>query len=95
MGAYQRQSWNKVLPVLQAAPEETRAAALNVHLETTLAKQRRLALHHTADAASKSLTSAISLRRHAWQRSAGINDDTRSHIEELPFEGMGLFNENR
>ena len=66
MGAYHMVLWNKILPVLQAAPEEIRASVLITHLEaTTLAKQQRLASCHTADNASESLASAIALRRHA------------------------------
>ena len=96
MGAYQRQLWSKRLPILQAAPEETRAAVLNTHLEaTTLAKQQCLASRHTADATSKAMTSAIALKRHAWLRSVGITDYARSHIEDLSFDSAGLFNEKK
>ena len=35
MGTYHRQLWNKILPILQAAPEDVRATALNTHLEAT------------------------------------------------------------
>ena len=53
MGAYNRQLWNKILPILQTAPEEVRTSAFNTHLEaTTLAKQQPLAARHTADANS-------------------------------------------
>ena len=45
-----------------------------------------------ADAVSKAMTSAIALKRHAWH-SAGIIDDAQSHTEDLPFDGVGLFNE--
>ena len=77
MGAYHRQLWNKILLVLQAAPEEFRASALNTYLEATpLAKQQCLASRHMADAASKPLASAIALRQHAWLQSAGITDDS-------------------
>ena len=76
--------WNKVLPVLQAAPEETRTSALNAHLEVTaLTKQQRLASRHRADAASKAMTLTIALCRHAWLCLAGINDDAMSQTEEL------------
>ena len=56
-----------------------------MHTEATrLAKEQRLASCHT---------SSIALRRHAWLRSSGITEDARSCIEELPFNGSGLFNE--
>nr|XP_020644694.1 voltage-dependent calcium channel subunit alpha-2/delta-4 [Pogona vitticeps] len=93
MGAYHR-LWNKILPILQTTPEDVRTAALNIHLEAiTLAKQQHLAAHHIADAASKSLVSSITLRQHAWVRSSRIMNDARTCIEELPFDGAGLFNE--
>ena len=41
---------------------------------------------------AKAMTSAIAL---TWLRSAGINDDAKSRIEELLFDGVGLFNEKR
>ena len=94
MGAYHRQLWNKILPVIQTAPESSKTEALNIHAEaSTLAKQQRIASCHTADAASKAMANSIPLRRHTWLRSAGISDDTRSRIEDLPFDGTGLFNE--
>lgn len=37
------------------------------------------------------MTTAISLRRHAWLRSATILADARRAIEDLPFDGSGLF----
>ena len=93
MGACHRQLWNKILPVLQAAPEEIRTSALNTHLEaTTLAKQQRFSSRHTADASSKSLASAIALRWHIWLRAVGITDNAWSRIEDLPFDGVGPFN---
>ena len=92
MDAYHRQLWNKVLPTLQAAPEDSRA--LNINLEaSTLAKQQRIAVRHSADAASKAMATAVALRHHAWLRSDGITDDTRSRIEDLPFDGAGLLSE--
>ena len=61
MAAYHRQLWNKVLSVLQIAPEDAKTSALSTHLEaSTLAKQQHIATHHIAGAASKAMASAIS-----------------------------------
>ncbi|KAJ7303349.1 hypothetical protein JRQ81_012292, partial [Phrynocephalus forsythii] len=46
---------------------------------------------HLTDAASKQLTTAIHLRRHAWLRTANITEDARNRIEDSPFDGEGLF----
>ena len=44
---------------MESAPESVRLEAINIHMEaTTLAKQR-IASHHTADPASKSLATSI------------------------------------
>ena len=94
MGAYQRQLWSRVLPALQVAPEENRQIFLNGHAEAlTVSKHQRLASRHIADATAKILSSAITLRRHAWLRAANIVEDVKTRIENLPFDGTGLFNE--
>ena len=36
---------------------------------------------------------STALRHHAWLRSAVVSDDTKTHIEDLPFDGAGLFND--
>ena len=94
MGAYQKQLWTRVLPALEAAPEDSRALFLSAYSEAlTVAKHQRLASRHSTDVASKSMTSAIGLWRHARLRSSGITEDAQSHIEDLPFDATGLFNE--
>ena len=71
MGEYHRQLWNKIPPFLQAILDASKSEALNVHAEaTTLAKQQRIASHHTADAVSKAMATFIALRHHAWLRSS-------------------------
>ena len=94
MAAYQHQLWERVLPVLHEIPEDLRTPLLNTFEEATnVAKHQLLASRHSADIASKTMTSAITLRRHAWLRSSGINDDAKNRIEALPFDATGVFNE--
>lgn len=58
----------------------------------SLAKQQCIAACHVIDAASKQQNTSIVLHRHAWLQSATIPEDARMHIEDLPFDGVGLFN---
>ena len=32
------------------------------------------------------------LRRHVWLQSCNISDDSKAPTEDLPFDGVGLFN---
>ena len=93
MGAYQKQLWETVLPALQVAPEDIRQTCLNAHAEAlTVSKHQRLASRHVADANARNLASIITLRRHAWLRSANIVEDIKARIKNLPFDATGLFN---
>lgn len=51
----------------------------------------KTALKHVLDLFAKTVTSAVSLCRHAWLRSMDLQLDTKWLIEDLPFEGDGLF----
>ncbi|KAL8163712.1 UNVERIFIED_CONTAM: hypothetical protein K2H54_034570 [Gekko kuhli] len=37
------------------------------------------------------LATGIALRRHAWLRTAHLPDDIKAKVEDLPFDGEGLF----
>ncbi|XP_078242567.1 uncharacterized protein LOC144587084 [Pogona vitticeps] len=95
MGAYQKQLWSRVLPALQTAPEDIRQLCLDTHAEAlTVSKYQRLAARHVAEATSKNFASLITLRRHAWLRSANIVEDIKTRVENLPFDASGLFSQN-
>ena len=92
MGAYHRFLWNKALPSLQSAAGVYKARGLAFHQEAiALAHQDRIAARHVIKAASRHMVTAIALRRHAWLHSAHISDDSHMRIEDLPFDGVGLF----
>lgn len=92
MGAYKCHQWNKVLPYINKLLEDIRPRPLAFHQEAmALAKHERIAAHHAADASAKQIATAIALRKYAWLRSATIPDDARMSIEDLPFDGSGLF----
>ncbi|XP_078235549.1 uncharacterized protein LOC144584086 [Pogona vitticeps] len=94
MGAYQKQLWARVLPALQVAPEDIRQVCLDAYAEAqTVSKHQRLASRHVADANARNLASIITLRRHAWLRSANIMDDIKARIKNLAFDATGLFSE--
>ena len=79
VGAYHHHLWNKALRILQAVSDNLRSQGLSFHQEAvTLVQQEQIAARHVVDAASKQMAAAISLRCHAWFRSAGISEDARS-----------------
>lgn len=57
----------------------------------TLAKQQLTVAHHSLDVCVRTIASGVTLRRHAWLRSSSFPQDTRAYIEDLPFNGEGLF----
>ena len=94
LGAYHKQLWLKLLPGLKMIPEDTRQAFLNSYEEAqTVSKYERLSIRHAAEISARVLMSAISIRRHAWLRSADIMEDVKSKVESLAFDATGLFNE--
>nr|XP_020642114.1 polypeptide N-acetylgalactosaminyltransferase 2 [Pogona vitticeps] len=93
MGAYQKYLWDRIVLVLQSPPDPAKAEALNVYEEAnSLTRQQRFAAKHRADFASKSMLTAIAVRCHAWLRTANILEETKTKIEELPLDAVGLFN---
>lgn len=56
-----------------------------------LSRQERIAARHVVDSSSRQLATSIVLRRHIWLCSTTLRDDLRLHIENMPFDGLGLF----
>lgn len=93
MGAYHRHLWNTVLPLFQALPNEVKTTATSLHKEAmSLSKQELIAARHLVDVSSRQATTAIALRRHAWLKATTLPEDAKTRIEEMPFDGIGLFN---
>ena len=93
MGAYHRRLWSQALPSLQSA-SYYKTRGLAYHQEAmALARQKRITARHIIDSSARQLVAAIALRRYAWLKSAQIPDDIRMQIEDLPFNGSGLFND--
>lgn len=92
MGAYQRHLWNNILPLFSDVSEDSRKKAEDIHKEAmALSRQERIAARHVVDASARQATTSIALRRHAWLRSSSLPEDVRLHIEDMPFDGVGLF----
>ncbi|KAF7238301.1 Retinoic acid receptor beta [Varanus komodoensis] len=53
-------------------------------------QQLSTARHHV-DTDSQAMVSAISLQRHAWMRNCNFPEEMKRRIEEMPFNGTGLF----
>lgn len=56
-----------------------------------LSRQERIAARHVVDSSSRQLATSIVLRRHACLRSTTLPEDLRLYIENMPFDGLGLF----
>ncbi|KAF7246105.1 Transposon Ty3-I Gag-Pol polyprotein [Varanus komodoensis] len=56
-----------------------------------VAVQQLSTARHHVDSDLRSLVGHISLRRHAWLRNCNFPDEMKRRIEELPFDGSGLF----
>lgn len=92
MGAYQRHLWNKILPLFSELPEDVRKKADDIHKEAmALSRQERIPARHVVDASARQASTSVALRRHAWLRSSTLPEDIRLHIEDMPFDGLGLF----
>lgn len=59
--------------------------------EMQLGKQLLTSVKSVLDLFVKTVTAAVFLQHHAWLQSIVLQLDTRVLIEDLPFEGEGLF----
>lgn len=74
-------------------PDDKRVKALQLQSDgLAAAKQEIASAKHSLETASKTLATAVALRRHSWLRSTNLQYDTRTVVEDLAFDGLGLFN---
>ena len=93
MARYQVLLWQKMASVCDSLPDDRRDLARAFHQEATRLSHLQLATtQHEADCAAKAMVSGVAIRRHAWLRSAGLSVESRSRIEDLPFDRVGLLN---
>lgn len=92
MGVYHRYLWNKAHPLFQHLHGHLRDEGQALYAEAMrLSQQERIAARHVIVASSRQSMCAVALRRHAWLRAATLPDAARKQVENLPFEGTGLF----
>ena len=88
MGAYQRFLWENISTFIESLPEDKKILAQTFQQESlSIAKQELLSTHHTVDAR---MAISIALLRFSCLRIAGLAEDTRARIEDIPFDGAGL-----
>lgn len=80
-------------PLLQLIPEDSRQRALHLCADgLSAAKQSITTSRHTMETSAKTLTTAVAIQRHYWLRSTTLSQEAKFAIEDLPFDGTGLFN---
>lgn len=57
-------------------------------------KTRSKSAEHTLETSPKMLTTAVAIRRHSWLNSSSLALGMKSLVEDLPFDGLGLFKAN-
>ncbi|KAL8175908.1 UNVERIFIED_CONTAM: hypothetical protein K2H54_013723 [Gekko kuhli] len=73
-------------------PESSRLMAASIVDELTLLSRQQIStIKHTVSCSSRSLATGIALRCHAWLHTAHLPDDIKAKVEDLPFDGEGLF----
>lgn len=78
--------------LLQLIPEDSRQRAVLLCSKGLLAAKQSIAIaRHTLEMSAKTLTTAVAIQRHSWLRSTSLSQEAKSAIEDLPFDGSGLF----
>lgn len=80
-------------PILPLLSEDYKARLTARHADGLAATKHLLASSkHVLDTSARTLSTVVALHRFAWLRSTTLPFDTRTIIEDLPFDGQGLFN---
>ncbi|XP_015265773.1 PREDICTED: TATA box-binding protein-associated factor RNA polymerase I subunit D isoform X1 [Gekko japonicus] len=92
MSRYQYALWERLSEVFTSLPDDKCQLAHKIQKEgLILAKQQLKTSKDALDTFSETMASAIALRRHSWLHSTFLQSDTKAYIEDLPFDGEGLF----
>lgn len=92
MGGYQTFLWENITQHLDTLSDDKRSLVKLIQTEgIKIGKQQISAACHLVDTASKAMASAVVLRRHSWLRATGFPSNIRARVEDLPFEGKGVF----
>ena len=84
-------SWGQYVYLYRCTPQRKRVLAQTFQQEgLSVAKQQMISSKHTVDATSKSMASSVAHWHFSWLR--GLAEDACARIEDLPYDGVGLFN---
>lgn len=84
------EDFSELIPHL---PADLRAKALQWQSDgLALARQQVNTTKHILESLAKTLSSAVAMRQFAWLWNMGLPPETRYLVEDLPFDGNGLFN---
>ncbi|XP_060116188.1 uncharacterized protein LOC132587820 [Heteronotia binoei] len=91
-GRYQVFLWERIMQHLDTLPDDKRSLVRMLQAEgIKIGKQQINAARHLADTASRAMASAVVLRRHSWLQATAASSYIKAKVEDLPFEGTGLF----
>lgn len=80
-------------PVLAQLPEDLRAKALHLQSDgLAAAKQMICTSKHVLESSAQTMSTAVALRRFRWLRATSLSSEAKSIIEDMAFNGLGLFN---
>ncbi|XP_065406172.1 uncharacterized protein LOC122174245 [Chrysemys picta bellii] len=94
LSRYNFNSWNSMGKFKELVPQESREefGAL-VEEGKKVARTSLQASLDIADSAARTLASGIAMQRTSWLQVSGLPPELQQTLQDLPFEGQGLFSE--
>lgn len=84
-----------MVPYFSALPAENRDRLLQLSADGLVAAKQEISYaKHTLEASARMLTTTVAIRHHSWLITTNLPYDTRGLIEDMPFNGSGLFHAN-
>ncbi|XP_053114884.1 proteoglycan 4-like [Hemicordylus capensis] len=95
MARYTHLLWDNLLhDSTSMSPGELQVKLHEVFDKTTsVTKQQLSTFKHLAETESRAMVTAVTMRRHAWLRATSLQGDMKDRVENLAFDGKGLFHE--
>ncbi|XP_067420874.1 dynein axonemal heavy chain 14 [Emydura macquarii macquarii] len=96
LGRYNLNLWSSLQRLAEVLPQslsQDKTADFMAVIEegTAVAGAALSSFSDAADAASRAIASAIAMRRASWLQSSGLSQEAQRTIQDLPFDGAGLF----
>lgn len=80
-------------PLLAQLPEDSRAKALVLKSDGLAAtKQLICTSKHVLESSARTVSTAVALCRFGWLGTTSLSSEAKSIIEDMAFDGLGLFN---